>query len=128
MNIKLESQDILKLSSSDINGVILFGSQAQGLANQNSDLDIFILGKRSNTKYDLIYDIFSNKAGRLINIDIVFEDMATMELMVHVARHGKVLYQKNINDFANFKAKVMILASDFDYHKQIYTKEIFNKI
>jgi len=55
--------NLQKLYQGSVKNVILFGSQAKGLANENSDYDILILldkdysGKDEDKIFDICYDI-----------------------------------------------------------------------
>ena len=49
------------LQNSGVDGLILFGSQAQGIANSGSDFDILVIGRKKANTYDVIYDLLSGK-------------------------------------------------------------------
>jgi len=49
------------LQNSGVDGLILFGSQAQGIANSASDFDILVIGRKKANTYDVIYDLLSGK-------------------------------------------------------------------
>lgn len=118
----------LKLSSLGVNALILFGSQAQGLANSMSDYDLFVIGPKDQKVYDSVYELVSEKINKPVDIDIVFEETSPMELQNHVAKYGKVLYQKNESIFANFKQRVMLSYSDFSVHRAIYSNATLARI
>ena len=75
MNISFTDQEILKLKMLNISALILFGSQAQGVANDASDFDIFVIGKKTASAYDFVYEIISEKINKLINLDIVLKQV-----------------------------------------------------
>ena len=124
----LNDHDKKSLQNLEIDALILFGSQAQGLANENSDYDIFVLGPKKQEIYDVVYDIVSAKIKKLLDIDIVFDSIAPMELKYHVAKYGKVLYQKNDSIFANFRQQIMIQHADFAEHRTIYSNATLARI
>ena len=128
MNISFTDQEILKLKMLNISALILFGSKAQGVANDASDFDIFVIGKKTASAYDFVYEIISEKINKLINLDIVFETSAPMELQSHVAKYGQVLYQENNSVFPDFKQKIMIFYSDFAPLRQIYSNATIKRI
>jgi len=120
-----------------IQALILFGSQAQGLANEKSDFDIgVILGDKKllyneearRVIYNFIYDILADHIKELKNIDIVFLDMAPEELKSHVLKYGKVLYESKPGIFADFKAEIIQQYADFAPLREIFHKGILSQI
>jgi predicted nucleotidyltransferase len=124
----LEDADIQKLAKTDINAVVLFGSQAQGSANEASDYDIFVIGKKTRENYDLVYDVLSNKINKITDLDIVFEESAPGELKNHVVKYGQVLFQKDDLVFPNFKQRAIIEYSDFAPVRAIYSNATLARI
>ena len=129
-----EIKNFKKLS---IKALVLFGSQAQGLASQSSDFDIGVIvgdGKvlyRENQRkeiYDFLYDIFSGKINQLSNIDIVFLETAPAELRAHVMKYGKLIFKDSSNIFADFKAQVMEQNADFAPLQYIFHSGILTQI
>lgn len=116
------------LKSLNIRVLILFGSQAQGIANNKSDYDFFVIGPKSEKTYDILYDILSEQIKKLVDIDIVFEADAPMELKNHVSKYGKVLYENDKNIFANFREKTMIEYSDFAPLRSIFSNATLARI
>lgn len=128
MSIKLNKSEVLNISKLGVEALVLFGSQAQGLANKKSDYDFFVLGKKSNEAYDLLYDILSSKIKKLTNIDIVFNKDAPMELKNHLVKYGKVIYQKNEHVFLDFKEHTMTLYQDFAPYRKMFQNATFARI
>lgn len=124
----LDNNDKIKLKNLGVNALILFGSQAQGIAGPMSDYDFFVIGKKTDKMYDAIYDIVSDKIGKPTNIDIVFEENSPMELQNHVAKYGKVLFEVNGNVFANFRERVMIQYADFEPYRNMYSNATIARI
>lgn len=124
----LSIEEKVKLLGMGIKALILFGSQAQNISNKNSDYDIFVIGKKSNEVYDFIYDLVSQKINKLINIDIVFDIDATMELKNHVITFGKVLFQEDESTFPNLKQQVMINYQDFAPYRQMFQNATLARI
>src|SRR3989344_4013 len=118
MNISKEESK--KLEKIGIAALILFGSQAQGIAGKSSDYDFLVLGFNSREIYDELYDFLSGKINKLTDIDIVFEADAPMELKSHAVRYGQVLFEGRKNAFANFKEKVILEYADFAYFRKIF--------
>lgn len=126
-----------RLKKFTIHALVLFGSQAQGLADKRSDFDIgVILGDQKSLYdtdqrkkiYDFLYDVLSDKIKELKNIDIVFLDTAPEELKSHVLKYGKVIFEFRPGVFADFKAKIMEEYADFTPLRQIFQKGIFSQI
>jgi predicted nucleotidyltransferase len=128
MDINLNQDELTKLSALGIKALILFGSQSQGLANEKSDYDFFIIGPKTNETYDFIYDMLSPKIKKLTNIDIVFEVDAPMELKYHVIKYGKIIYEKDENVFLDFKEKIMTIYQDFAPHRKMFQQATFERI
>lgn len=117
-----------ELTSRRIRAVVLFGSQAQNTARPDSDYDVFIISKYSRENYDFLYDLLSEKIKKLVNIDIVFQDKAPLELQNHVAKFGQPIFEENTSTFANFKQNVMLLYADFAPLRQMFQKATLDRI
>lgn len=120
--------EISRLDQLGIRAVILFGSQAQGIARPSSDFDIAVIGPYSKSAYDNLYDLMSQKINRLIDIDLVFLSNSPLELQKHVANYGQVLYQKDPNIFANFRQKLTLEYADFAPLRSIYSTATLARI
>lgn len=104
------------LKTAGVEAVILFGSQAQGLARAESDYDLAVIataGADKTTIYDELYETVSTKIDKLVNVDIVFLSEAPLELKNHVAKYGRILYQADPQAFLRFKESVMEEYCDF---------------
>ena len=120
-----------------IGAVVLFGSQAQGLAGSKSDFDIgiilndkkFLYDEQKRKKiYDFLYDLFSEKISRLTDIDLVFLETAPAELQAHVMKYGRVIFENSPNVFADYRAKVMEQCADFAPLRRIFHYGVMSKI
>lgn len=111
--MKLDANEKKILNNLGISALVLFGSQAQGSANEASDYDFFVIGQKKQKTYDALYEMLSEKINKLTDIDIVFDESAPMELKNHVSKYGKVLFQKDDATFPDFRQKVMMEYSDF---------------
>ncbi len=120
-----EQREFLQLG---IKAVILFGSRAQGISRPTSDYDIFIIGRRSPEAYDFLYNLLSGKIQQLVNIDIVFQSTAPMELQNHVAQYGQPLFQENPMIFADFKSYVMETYADFEPLRRVFQQATLERI
>lgn len=117
-----------QLKNSGVNGLILFGSQAQGSKRVDSDYDFLVLGKKSSQNYDLIYDLLATKINQLVDIDIVFAGNAPLELISHAVKYGKILYQAKPSVFADFKARMMLAAADFAPYRHLFQQATLSRI
>lgn len=116
------------LQNSGVDGLILFGSQAQGAAGSVSDFDILVIGKKTDKAYDLIYDLLAEKINRLTDIDIVFNAEAPLELKHHAIKYGQVLYQKHPAVFADFKQQTILELADFAPYRAIFQQATLARI
>lgn len=87
-------------SRPDLVLVILFGSTATGATHRQSDVDIAILGSN-------VLDIveMTNAVMRLLSdnrADVVDLRRTSPLLAMEVARHGRVLYERRLGDYAAF--------------------------
>lgn len=128
MDIVFSKNEQQTLAQNGIKAIILFGSQAQNLANEASDVDVTVIGPKNNHIYDLVYEFLSSKINKLINIDIVFLQDAPGELLIHLAKYGQVLYAQNAKIFPDFKQQTMLEYSDFAFHRQIFQNATLARI
>lgn len=111
-----------------VSAIILFGSRAQGVSRDASDYDIFVIGVNTRSVYDALYDMISEKINTLVDIDILFENSAPMELKHHVARFGSVLFEKDASVFADFRQRVMTEYADFAPLRALYSNATLSRI
>lgn len=126
--MELTNQECDILRDSGIAGLVLFGSRAQGTAWETSDYDLFVLGARKQDSYDVIYDLFSKKITVKTDIDIVFEQDAPMELKMHVATYGVVLFSTSPSLFVDFKQSVITIYSDFAPLREVFSNATLGRI
>lgn len=126
ISLSVTEQDLLK--NSGISGLILFGSQAQGIGRPDSDYDVLVLGKNTDRNYDLVYDLLSAKINKLVDIDIVFAGNAPLELISHTVKYGKILYQAKPSVFADFKARMILAAADFAPYRRLFQQATLSRI
>lgn len=129
--ISFSQTEQLLLRDLGVRAVILFGSQALGIARLDSDYDFGVILDTSTDRkkaYDTLYDLLSAKINKLVNIDIVFLDTAPMELQAHVAKHGLALYQSDSRIFADFKERVMNIYADFSPLRTIFSNATLSRI
>jgi predicted nucleotidyltransferase len=115
----LNKNQINKIKTLDIGIIYLFGSYAENLHTDKSDIDIGVVSKkiiidnkRRNEIYMELYDIFSDvyKGKKL---DLVFLDRTNLELKFDVINHSKIIYETTTEFRLNFEENVNILYADF---------------
>lgn len=120
-----------------VKALILFGSQAQGIARKGSDYDIGVLlndnsvlssATRRSALYRALHDILAGVIQQLVNIDIVFLDDAPAELQMHVVKYGIPIYEAYAQAFLRFKERVMLLYADFAPYRELFHKSILERI
>lgn len=118
IQLTLSAKEQSALRKLGVEIVVLFGSQALGIATSSSDYDIGVLLKQPVTRirketYDAVYEIFTRKINRLVTIDIVFLDRVPLELQYHVAKFGIPLHELPPGRLVSFREQVMNLYADF---------------
>lgn len=102
-----------------VTAVYLFGSFAEKVAGDLSDIDIGVLLTDprvlhdSRKLYQSLYDLFTNVfdvRGR--SIDIVFLQAAPLELRFDVVQHGKLLYRQSDDIVDQFGHNTAMLYMD----------------
>src|SRR5512138_1254972 len=126
--MELTDADRNSLARLGIRALILFGSRAQGIAGPMSDYDFFVIGKGGKTVYDGLYDLLSARINQLVDIDIVFDDAAPLELKNHVATYGRVLYEADRTVCADFRERTMTQSADFAPLRAVFTDATLARI
>jgi predicted nucleotidyltransferase len=133
-NLEIEHQTGDRLKSAGVDLVYLFGSVAEGYAHSLSDLDFGIVfqnpGKVSfdsfavyNELYDILTDAFPDHA-----MDIVFLQMAGLEVCSDAIRHGRLLFGSSEDARYQFEERVMILYADFKPHLEYFDDAVLQRI
>lgn len=126
-----------KMEELGIAGIFLFGSQAQGAANEASDFDFAILVKdrkilydnaKKNKIYNKLYDIFSGQIKKLRNIDIVFIEFADLQFRHHIAKEGVLIYAGDQKIISDFLERTMRFYADFAPLRREFHNAILQRI
>lgn len=117
---KLSPQIVEKIPYLKI--LVLFGSRAKGNIHTQSDWDFAVFYDEEVRKNYILNNIFTwfevpEKLGNIFQInsdiiDIVELDRCSPLLSFHVARDGKLIYEKNSGDFINFQMKAWKIYAD----------------
>lgn len=121
-------QEQRRLAQAGVRMLVVFGSEAQGVARPDSDVDVLVFGPDNKLVYDLVYELMSEKINRLTDIDIVFVSKAPMELLNHASKYGQVIYASRTEDFADFRERVMLMYSDFAPYRQMFQRATLERI
>ena len=131
---ELPIEDLKRLG---VEAVYLFGSQAEGVAGETSDIDVGILLKTSipksesitplyNSLFDMLSDSFDMSHFR--TMDIVFLDRAPLELCFDVIQHGIVLYESSPTVRMDFEERIVALYRDFQPILRQFNEAVLEKI
>ncbi|MGD0310359.1 MAG: nucleotidyltransferase domain-containing protein [Acidobacteriota bacterium] len=133
-NLEIALHTAGRLKSAGAELVYLFGSVAEGCAHPLSDLDFGIVfrdpGKASsnsfavyNELYDILTDAFPGTA-----VDIVFLQMAGLEVCSDAIGHGRLLFASSEDARYEFEERVMILYADFKPHLDNFNEAVLQRI
>jgi len=105
----IEINKLVKASSKikGVNAVVLFGSQATGKNNKNSDIDLCFFGKLKDKDKLSIQRIFPEK------YDISFFNELPIWIKTRVFKEGKVLFLKDKEEYMDAVFKTMHEWEDF---------------
>lgn len=86
--------------------IIVFGSQVEGRAVPGSDIDVAVrFIRRDWGNFDLELDLIAELTAAIRgdgDLDVAFLNGASPMLLYQVAATGKVLYERQAGDFAQF--------------------------
>jgi predicted nucleotidyltransferase len=118
-NLEIALDTAERLKSAGVDLVYLFGSVAEGLAHSLSDIDFGIvlreqgrLHSDSFAVYGELYDILTDAFPNM-TMDIVFLQMAGLEVCSDAIGHGKILFAATADARCEFEERIMILYADF---------------
>lgn len=142
MTLRLTKTDQQKLKKLGVSTLYLFGSHAQGTSGPTSDLDFAILlhdslrvkpGNDTLPLYQKLYDFLSDfiPPGRNepTTIDIVFlQSGVSLELQANVVKYGKILFDDDPRQRADYEAQVMNRMADLRPLLNIMSQAILERI
>lgn len=117
----------------EIKSVYLFGSRAMGKAVKNSDYDFAILvdenlskGKRFNLRLKLMAEL--SRAFKTDAVDVVIlNDLVSLFFKYAIIKEGKVVYQRNDLETAEFESRTLGLYFDFQPFLEEYNRSYLNR-
>jgi predicted nucleotidyltransferase len=79
----------------EVERIVLFGSRARGDATPRADIDLAVAcpGADATLWSDIVEA--AEAAPTLLQIDLIRMDSAPSELLDHIAREGRVLYERS---------------------------------
>ena len=135
MEIKAKLKNIVQeLKIKDkIELFFLFGSQARGDSNQNSDIDLAILLEEYyyqkinplNLRSELIA-YFTSELGN--ECDVVLINQANHLLKYQIIKYGEIIYQADSMRYSTFFSRIVREHLDFRYYKQLHNKLLLKRI
>lgn len=107
--------------------VVLFGSQATGRIHKKSDIDIAVIRKQP-ISFDERLKIIGDFSDIFEREDVEVVDLAPASptLMYAVVRDGKLLYEKNENDFLNWKLYAIKIWMETAWLRELSRKSLLN--
>ena len=95
------SDEILKRSGKNIVSITLFGSVAQGIDNDDSDIDILVITDAGQNISDIAYDIVADFVIRYSELLSIMEYHINnmSEFAKKVAQEGVILYERDKSAF-----------------------------
>jgi len=103
--------------------VYLFGSQVQGFAKTNSDLDMAVfLTNRNEISNQKILNFLMKKNIKIpYEIDLVCVDLSSPPLLLmQIVKNGFCIYKKSQNKKVDLEAKIMNIYFDNQHIRSIY--------
>lgn len=136
--VSLTTEQERALAEQGVMTVYLFGSFAQGIATERSDIDFAVLMRdAAQVKpekdilpiYQVLYRILSDVVPGARTVDIVFlQNGVSLELQGNVVRHGKLLMDLEPLKRGAYEEQVMMRAADFAPILRIMDKAILERI
>lgn len=133
-NIKFNEAQINQFKKLGVSVIYIYGSQATGLSNFASDIDIGVVFsnpekykdktmKVYNELYFIFTDIFPGK-----KVDIVLLQFASPTLQFKAVSDGVVIYEKNAQSNFEYKEAVIKKYADIKYFLDLRAQEVLNRI
>lgn len=133
-DIQFNKEQIKQFKKLGISVIYLYGSQATGLANPASDVDIGIVfanpekykNKTMNT-YSKLYSVFSDIfPGK--EVDIVLLQFASPTLQFKAVSGGVVIYEEPERNNFQYKEAVVKKYADVKYFLDLRAQQVLNRI
>lgn len=123
------------LKKQGVSLVYLFGSQVEGFAGSQSDVDIGVVFCNSQDvqrdmlkTYDVLYKFFSAIVPREKEVDVVFLEHAPITLQAKAAATGQLLYARSPDDHFRYREETMRRCADAQFYINRHTQAIFARV
>lgn len=117
---QLSPEDCQRLEVLGVAAVYLFGSHAERVASERSDVDVGIVVQHAQQLagdtmplYLALFDIFSERVPDSNRLDIVFLQRAPLELRFDVVANGVPLFAASENARLDFEERTTLAYCDF---------------
>lgn len=132
--VKFNKEQIGRFKKLGVLTVYIYGSQANGRAHSDSDIDVGVVfanpEKYKDTTirvYSELFDIFSDVfLGR--KIDVVLLQFTSPTLQFNAAVEGIVIYEANKEKSFQYKETAVKRYADIKYFLDLRTQEVLNRI
>ena len=122
--IKTDITNVIKKHHHKIIFGYLFGSQAKGLANESSDIDIaiFVNPELKDSFFDIKIDFYMEMSRTLKRNDIdivILNQCKNLILANEIISHGFLIYDSNEELRLDYEQKILHSAIDFKYQRRM---------
>lgn len=113
----------------EIRAAILFGSEADGTANKESDIDIALLYGVSQIPTPLQLLAFRQELSDYMHqdVDVVLLNEASPIIAMQVAKYGKPLFVRDQKAFDEFEVRLITDYADVKQMRRPFEKNILNR-
>jgi predicted nucleotidyltransferase len=121
--------DKKRLRQCGVGALIVFGSQVEGVAHIQSDIDVGVVFENLEPLkadpvevYGLLYEELTCKMGR--KVDIVYLHEAPLSLQFNAVTEGVPIFYTSKEFFYDYKERVILLYLDFRYFENIFDEAL----
>lgn len=129
--ISIDKLKPLFMSFLVVKSVYFFGSRVTGKAVKNSDYDFAVLFDDATSKedrFDLKLMVKLSKALKTDAVDlVVLNDLPSLFFRYIIIKEGKLIYQKNDLETAEFESRTLGLYFDFRPFLEEYNRSYLNR-
>lgn len=123
------------LKKQGVSLVYLFGSQVEGFAGPQSDVDIGVVFRNPQQAqhtvrktYEVLYKLFSAVVPQEKEADVVLLDHAPITVQAKAAATGQLLYARSPNDLFRYREETMRRHADAQFYIDRHTQAIFARV
>lgn len=123
------------LKKQGVSLVYLFGSQVEGFADPQSDVDIGVVFRNPQRErddvlktYDVLYKLFSAIVPQEKEADVVLLEHAPITVQAKAAATGQILYARSPDDHFRYREETMRRHADAQFYIDRHTQAIFARV